>query len=125
MAKIFAKKLAQVLFQATFAVAEKKAVENIQAFARALHQKRWGKLQPQIARIFARLWEDASPTTNIRTWGASALPAAVITLFKEKYGEDVVIDHTIDPLLIGGLKMQVGDVVTDGTIANKLHALYE
>lgn len=120
-----AKKLAQVLFQATFGVAEKKAVENIQAFARVLHQQRLGKLRPQMARIFLRLWDEASPTTNIRTWGASALPPAISALFKEKYGEDVVIDHTIDPMLIGGLKMQVGDVVTDGTIANKLHSLYE
>lgn len=42
---------------------------------------------------------------------------------RAKYGENLEFDFTVDPAIIGGAVVQVGDKVIDGSIANRLTAM--
>ncbi len=42
-----------------------------------------------------------------------------------KYGNDLVFDFQIDPSLLAGLKVRVGNDVWDGTVASRLKRLAE
>jgi F-type H+-transporting ATPase subunit delta len=42
---------------------------------------------------------------------------------KKKYGNDLTTDFTVDPTLLGGLRVQVGSDVWDGTLRNRLERL--
>lgn len=38
-------------------------------------------------------------------------------------GREVIVDYQVDPELIGGLVVRVGDTVFDGSVANRLHRM--
>ena len=43
----------------------------------------------------------------------------------KQYGEDLVFSFDVDPSLMGGLRIRVGDQLIDNTVANRLMALRE
>ena len=51
----------------------------------------------------------------------SALQAKV----KSQFGSDLAFDFVVDPSVMGGILVRVGDKVIDGTVAGKLAALKE
>ncbi len=42
-----------------------------------------------------------------------------------RFGEDLTLTYEVDPALMGGLVVRVGDLVMDGSVATKLAALKE
>lgn len=40
-----------------------------------------------------------------------------------RYGRDITLNQVIDPSVVGGLRVQIGDDVIDGSIATRLHDL--
>jgi len=42
---------------------------------------------------------------------------------RRRFGREVAMETSIDPSLIGGVLVQAGDVVIDGSIRNKLERL--
>ncbi|MGH8047154.1 MAG: F0F1 ATP synthase subunit delta, partial [Chthoniobacterales bacterium] len=42
-----------------------------------------------------------------------------------KFGDDLTIEFRTNPALIGGLRVQVGSDVWDGTVSNRLHLLQQ
>ena len=42
-----------------------------------------------------------------------------------RFGRDVDLDFRVDPAILGGVILQVGDKVIDGSVAGKLTALHE
>lgn len=47
----------------------------------------------------------------------------IVDRLKRKYGSDLTSDFTVDPELLGGLRVRVGDDVWDGTLRNRLQRL--
>ena len=44
---------------------------------------------------------------------------------KKKYGNDLTTDFSVDPTLLGGLRVRVGSDVWDGTLRNRLERLQQ
>ena len=44
-------------------------------------------------------------------------------VLKKKYGKDVSFQYSVNPDLIGGLRIRVGSDVWDGTVKSKLDRL--
>jgi len=40
-----------------------------------------------------------------------------------RYGRDITLNQVIDPSVVGGLRVQIGDDVIDGSVATRLHDL--
>jgi F-type H+-transporting ATPase subunit delta len=49
--------------------------------------------------------------------------AALVTKLSKKYGKKIIIKEIINPAVIGGLSVRVGDELTDGTIKTKFENL--
>lgn len=116
---------AQVLVDLTKdASSEAEVAKQLQAFVRALKSRRATKMLPRILVRYQALRDAEQGIIHFKTVAARELPQSVIASLQE-LGKKVIIDHTIDPQVVGGLKLQVGDVIIDGTIARALRKLYE
>jgi len=45
------------------------------------------------------------------------------TKLRSQYGSDLIFDYRIDPAILGGVVVRIGDVVVDGSVSGKLAAL--
>ncbi len=86
-------------------------------------------LLPQIITLFEQYAQRITLGTRARI--ASAVPLldaekhALETKLRAQFGDDLVFDYTIDPALLGGVLIRVGDKVIDGTIAGKFAEMKE
>lgn len=53
----------------------------------------------------------------------SAVKDGVIADLKKKYGDQVEAEFALDPELLGGMRIQVGSDVWDGSVKNRLERL--
>lgn len=96
-------------------------------FVQVLAQNRRLVLMPQIVELFGALrreYEGEMEATVV-----SALPVddaqlkALVAALEQKYGRKITARVELDPQLIGGLKIMVGDKVIDATVRGRLDAM--
>jgi len=51
--------------------------------------------------------------------------ADLVTDLKKKYGPQITTEFSVDPALLGGVKIRVGSDVWDGSVKNRLERLSE
>jgi F-type H+-transporting ATPase subunit delta len=84
-------------------------------------------LLPQIETMFAALRNTAEGVADAQI--VSALPlsdaqvAELKVVLEKRFGKKIVASVAVDPSLIGGARIVVGDQVVDGSIAGKLAAM--
>ena len=49
----------------------------------------------------------------------------LVTNLKKKYGNDLATEFTVNPKLLGGMRIQVGNDVWDGTVRGRLERLQQ
>ena len=52
-----------------------------------------------------------------------AIRSEIATNLKSKYGDDLATDFRVDPQLLGGMRIRVGNDVWDGSVRNRLERL--
>ena len=52
-----------------------------------------------------------------------AMSASILASLRAKYGADINADFAVNPALIGGLRIQLGSDVWDGSVQNRLDRL--
>jgi len=54
-----------------------------------------------------------------------AIRSEIIANLKNKYGDDLATEFQVDPQLLGGMRIRVGNDVWDGTVRNRLERLQQ
>jgi F-type H+-transporting ATPase subunit delta len=97
--------------------------------ARLLVQKNRTALAPDIATAFRELTEHEQGIT--RAHATTAVPlseaevASLAQRLREQTGGEVILDVDVDPSLLGGLVVQVGDKLIDASTRARLEAMRE
>lgn len=97
------------------------------AIVRHLVRQPRGRRIGQLLRHAASVVADQSGTTIATVTSATALtPAQLERLNKSlaaRYGRELTINQIVEPGLVGGVRVQIGDDVIDGSIATRLKDL--
>lgn len=84
-------------------------------------------LLPEIADLYAALRAEAEQVVKARMVTASPADAAQVEKIKaglkRRFGGEVELEAVVDPGLIGGVLIQAGDLIIDGSLRNKLARL--
>lgn len=108
-------------------ICEKKVDENVGNFVRLLAENGRLNTLPEIAEQFEQLRAEEESTVDARMVAAQEVPAAQLKAIEKalekRFGKKVQLNSEIDPALIGGAVIKVGDLVIDGTVKNRLQKL--
>lgn len=100
---------------------------EVQNFVKTLLQANDLNLLPQItSALGASLRGDAGPLSADITSAVDLDEDAQERIRRKlsgQYGEEIVFSFDVDPSLLGGLRIRVGDQLTDNSVANRLLAL--
>lgn len=103
---------------------ESEVSHKTKQFVQVLRMRRASNLLPRVISIYKEIADAEAGIVHIETTAARELPSSVIKEL-ESLGKDVIIDHTIDPHVIGGVRIQMDGVIIDGTVATRLKKIYE
>lgn len=104
-------------------------LEPVRNFLYLLLEDRFLSRLSEVLREFLRLAkpEEAGPVAQVVT----AIPlnpeeqAALEARLRARFGEGLRFAYQVDPSILGGVYVQVGDVVIDGSLAGRLGRLRE
>jgi len=101
--------------------------DDVRNFLYALLRDGRLELLDAIIAELARISEYGPEVLTARVTTTVPLTDAEQTAFRERiraaYGDRVDIEFRVDPSILGGVVVQIGDKVVDGSIAGKLQAL--
>lgn len=124
MKRLTARQWAAVLVELTRDAKESSVAHKVKSFVQLVRARRATNLLPRVIRAYREMMDAEHGVVRIQTTAARELPAAIEAELKN-LGTEVIIDHTIDPHVIGGVKLTMDDVIIDGTVATRLKKLYE
>jgi F-type H+-transporting ATPase subunit delta len=85
------------------------------------------ELLPVINEVVVRLQETAAGRQRVKLRSARTLtPKArgdIVAALKARFGFDPILEEFIDPQLLGGVVLQIGDTVFDSSLRSRLKAL--
>ena len=103
------------------------ADENVMNFLELLVEKHRMPVIFRVRREFDRLWEAANRLLPVEVTSAVALDPAVTERIGEEIGRQtgqrVQLTSTVDPNVIGGIVLRVGNSILDASIRNRLENL--
>lgn len=93
-------------------------------FVRVLVEADRVALMPQILEMFGTLKDESDGVARARIESAFELSeaqlAALTAALAKRFGKRIEATVTVDPALVGGARITVGDTVIDGTVQAKL-----
>lgn len=85
------------------------------------------ELLPRVAAELRRMWEQREGIVRAVVTSAAPLSEteteAVRTRLAEMTGDTVEIEHQVDPALLGGILVRMGDRLIDGSVRGRLERL--
>jgi F-type H+-transporting ATPase subunit delta len=121
-----AKKKAKALFRACFAEGELSA-DRFREKVRFLLERKPRGYRAILARLKQLLAHEVKRRT-FRVVSATALPDNAEGIFRrleDRFGPPLAREYRVEPDLIGGLRLQVGSQLWDGSIRGRLKHLEE
>ncbi len=124
------------LFSPYFSSEEKKdgigrivsdADERVVNFLELLAERHRVPALFRIRRIFDSLWADENKLLPVTVTSATELDAGLVDdigkRIEEQTGRQVDLSSNVDPDVLGGLRVRVGNMVLDATVRNRLDQL--
>jgi len=106
---------------------EGKVSEIVYNLIQLLVERRRESILPSLLQQYVSIADEALGQASATVFTPVALSEAemkeIARTFGEKVGKTVRLEAVIDPSLLGGLKVQIGDRLYDGSIAGKLARL--
>lgn len=124
MKRLTARQWATALAHITKDAKESEIPHKTKKFVQILRSSRASSLLPRIIALFGEIHDKENGVVRVSTTAARELSKEVTKELQE-LGHEVIIDHTIDPHVIGGVKIQMDGVIIDGTVATRLKKIYE
>jgi F-type H+-transporting ATPase subunit delta len=101
-----------------------KASDQSIAILKALLAQPRGRRIAELIRYAATIVADEAGNGIATVTVASALDDAqrkrLVVALSSQYGRDIRINEIVDPVVLGGMRVQVGSEVIDGTISNRI-----
>ena len=105
------------------------STNELKNFVSLLASKNQVYLLPEVIAQVDRFAERTTSMETAFVRSAVALTdaekSALEAKMRKQFGSDLVFEFVVDPSLVGGLVVRVGDKVIDGSVAGKLAALKE
>jgi F-type H+-transporting ATPase subunit delta len=96
-------------------------------FLRVLVRHGRMELLPVINEVIIRLQEVAAGRQRVKVRSARPLTsnarAEIQTTLKSRFGFEPILEESIDPQLLGGVVLQIGDTVFDSSLRSRLKSL--
>jgi F-type H+-transporting ATPase subunit delta len=96
---------------------------------RVITRRRRLRALPDIARHLRRLCDEDGNVVRAQVESAAPLSDGYLTRLKSELesatGKKVVLTHSVDPTLIGGVITRIGDRVLDGSLRYRLATIRE
>lgn len=107
--------------------AGEEADEGFIRFIQILSENDRLSLLPEIAELYTHYQEQDSQALTVEVTSAVELDAsqqqALIDSLAQRIGKKITLDLQVDNALIGGARIQYGDIVIDGTLKSKIAQL--
>ncbi|MFN9721357.1 MAG: ATP synthase F1 subunit delta [Planctomycetota bacterium] len=104
-----------------------KSSEYFANFLRVLVRHGRMDMLPQVRSVLERLQEEAAGKRRVQVRTAKPLSEAsrskIASHVKTTFGFEPVLQETVDPSLLGGVVLQVGDTVYDSSLRSRLKQL--
>jgi len=123
MKNISAKKYAIALYELVKDADEEKTKELLKSFMRTVIANKDMNKMDKIIRAFSEYYNDLNNTLEIKLTTAESVTEQLGHIqqkLKESFGKDIELKEKIDPNIIGGIILQYGDNVADGSIRKKV-----
>ena len=104
-------------------IGAKASVQTVTILSALVQQprgRRIGELVRDASRIVADQSDKLVATVITATELSAAQAARVARGLSERYGKDITVNHVVDPAVVGGVRVQVGGDVIDGTVSTRL-----
>uniref|UniRef100_A0A942YAD7 ATP synthase subunit delta n=1 Tax=Neobacillus citreus TaxID=2833578 RepID=A0A942YAD7_9BACI len=103
--------------------ASQQTVTILSALVQQPRGRRIGELVREASRIVADQAGKLVATVITATTLSDGQAARVARALSERYGKDISVNHVVDPAVVGGVRVQIGGDVIDGTVATRLAEL--
>ncbi|MGQ0592456.1 MAG: F0F1 ATP synthase subunit delta [Gammaproteobacteria bacterium] len=115
------------LTELIFDLAGERLTPDLRNFVRVLLDADRILIVPEIARLFAALVAEAAGMAEVEVISAFALEEgqqlAIARAVRRRAGKDIEVKTRIDPALIGGAVIRMGDLVIDASVRGRLQQL--
>ncbi len=92
-------------------------------------RKRRQEILPEAAQAYRHMWDDYRRHLEVTVTSAVELTpgqkSALESRLARKTGETITVKTKLDPAVLGGIRVQIGHQLVDGTVTNMLALLRE
>lgn len=124
MKKLSAAEYAAVFARAVGDVPTTQRHHVVERFLQLLRRQRASNLLPRVMTHLQRLDDEAAGVTRVQVATAQALDLVDLAKILSAALGKVVIDTTVQPELVAGVTVQVGDQLIDGSVRQQLQRLH-